>query len=126
MLGRGLNRMSIGLKGMIENVQNAARKTESVWKEVKGTSQEITGGSKVQADAVEEAASSVNEMHFALKEIAGNVENLYTTSEATTSSVIEMAASSDEVAKTIAATVHCHRRHVHLHLSAVRRGPPDR
>lgn len=101
MLGRGLNRMAIGLKGMIENVLNAARKTESVWREVKGTSQEITEGSKVQADAVDEAASSVNEMHFALKEIVGNVENLYTTSETTTASVIEMAASSDEVAKTI-------------------------
>ncbi len=101
MLGRGLNRMVIGLKGMIENVRDAARNTEAVWKEVKGTAQEITGGSKVQADAVEEVASSVNEMHFSLKEMAGNVEDLYTNSETTSSSVIEMAASSDEVAKTI-------------------------
>ncbi len=100
-IGRGLNRMSIGLKGMIENVQSAALKTESIWKEVKGTSEEITAGSKEQAEAVEEAASSVNEMHFALKEIAGNVENLYSTSETTSSAVIEMAASSSEVAKTI-------------------------
>ena len=61
MLGRGLNRMTIGLKGMIENVREAARKTESVWREVKGTSREITSGSRVQAESVEEAASSVNE-----------------------------------------------------------------
>lgn len=100
-LGRELNRMVFGLKGMIDNVRNAARNTEAVWKEVKGTAQEITGGSKVQADAVEEVASSVNEMHFSLKEMAGNVEGLSTTSETTSSSVIEMAASSDEVAKTI-------------------------
>lgn len=101
MLGRGLNRMTIGLRGMIENVQEAARRTEAIWGEVKGTSQEITEGSKGQAEAVEEVASSVNEMHFSLKEMAGNVKDLYTNSEMTSSSVIEMAASSEEVAKTI-------------------------
>ncbi len=101
MLGRGLNSMTIGLKGMIENVREAARKTAAIWGEVKGTSQEITRGSKGQAEAVEEAASSVNEMHFALKEMAGNVKDLFATSETTSSSAIEMAASIDEVAKTI-------------------------
>ena len=100
-LGRGLNRMIIGLKGMVQSVQEAARKTEAIWREVKGTSQAITEGSKVQAESVEEAASSVNEMHFSLKEIAGNVEDLYKTSEQTSSSVIEMSASIDEVAKTM-------------------------
>jgi len=101
MLGRGLNRMIIGLKGMIERVREAAHKTAEIWGEVKGTSQEITGGSKGQAEAVEEVASSVNEMHFSLKEMASNVKDLYANSETTSSSVIEMAASSDEVAKTI-------------------------
>jgi methyl-accepting chemotaxis protein len=101
MLGQGLNHMTIGLKGMIENVREAARRTAAIWGEVKGTSQEITGGSKGQAEAVEEVASSVNEMHFALKEMAGNVKDLYSNSETTSSSVIEMAASSEEVAKTI-------------------------
>jgi methyl-accepting chemotaxis protein len=100
-LGRGLNRMIIGLKGMIDNVREAARKTESVWTEVKGISTEIAGGSKAQAESVEEAASSVNEMHFSLKEIAGNVGDLYKTSEQTSSSVIEMAASIGEVARTM-------------------------
>jgi len=102
MLGRGLNRMIIGLKGMIDNVREAARKTESVWTEVQGISTEITSGSKAQAESVEEAASSVNEMHFSLKEIAGNVDDLYKTSEQTSSSVIEMAASVGEVARTMA------------------------
>jgi methyl-accepting chemotaxis protein len=101
MLGRGLNRMTIGLKGMIENVREAARKTEAIWGEVKGTSQEITEGSKGQAEAVEEVASSVNEMHYSLKEMGSNVKDLYASSETTSASVIEMAASSDEVAKTI-------------------------
>jgi methyl-accepting chemotaxis protein len=101
MLGRGLNRMIIGLKGMIDNVREAARKTESVWTEVQGISTEITSGSKAQAESVEEAASSVNEMHFSLKEIAGNVDDLYKTSEQTSSSVIEMAASVGEVARTM-------------------------
>jgi len=101
MLGRGLNRMIIGLKGMVENVRESARKMESVWREVTGTSREITAGSRVQAEAVEEAASSVNEMHFSLKEIAGTVDELYTTSERTSSSVIEIAASIDEVARTM-------------------------
>jgi methyl-accepting chemotaxis protein len=102
MLGRGLNRMIIGLKSMIENIQEAAHKTETVWREVKAISTEITTGSKVQAESVEEAASSVNEMHFSLKEIAGTVEELHKNSEQTSSSVIEMAASVHEVAKTMA------------------------
>lgn len=101
MIGRGLNRMIVGLKGMIENIQEAARKTDAVWRDVKGISTKITAGSSAQAESVEEAASSVNEMHFSLKEIAGNVEDLYRTSEQTSSSVIEMAASIHEVAKTM-------------------------
>jgi methyl-accepting chemotaxis protein len=101
MLGRGLNRMIVGLKGMIENIREAAHKTDAVWREVKGISTEITTGSKVQAESVEEAASSVNEMHFSLKEIAGTVEDLHKNSELTSASVIEMAASVHEVAKTM-------------------------
>ena len=101
MLGLGINKMASGLRGMIGNVREAARKTEEIWGEIKEISSEITGGSKVQAEAVEESASSVNEMHFALKEIAGNVDDLFKTSERTSSSVIEMAASIDEVARTM-------------------------
>ncbi|HYA87171.1 MAG TPA: HAMP domain-containing methyl-accepting chemotaxis protein [Nitrospirota bacterium] len=102
MLGRGLNRMIVGLKGMIENIREAAHKTDTVWREVKKTSTEITTGSKVQAESVEEAASSINEMHFSLKEIAGTVEALHKNSQQTASSVIEMSASVHEVAKTMA------------------------
>jgi methyl-accepting chemotaxis protein len=101
MLGRGLNRMIIGLKGMVENVRKAAGNSAAVWKEVQEISAEISTGSKAQAESVEEAASSVNEMHFSLKEIAGNVEDIYETSEQTSSSVIEMAASIQEVALTM-------------------------
>ena len=100
-LAERLNSMISGLKGMIENVREAARKTEMVWKEAKQISAEISKGSMVQTESVEEAGSSVNEMHFSLKEIAGNVEDLYKTSEQTSSSVIEMAASTNEVAKTM-------------------------
>jgi len=98
MLGRGLNRMIVGLKGMIENIREAAQKTDTVGQEVKAISTGISTGSKVQAESVEEAASSVNEMHFSLKEIAGTVEALHKNSEQTSSSVIEMAASVHEVA----------------------------
>jgi methyl-accepting chemotaxis protein len=101
MLGRGLNRMIIGLKGMIGSIREAARHMESVWGEVKDISTRLASGSRVQAEAVEEAASSVNEMHFSLKEIASNVHDLYGSSEHTSSSVIEMAASVNEVAKSV-------------------------
>ncbi len=101
MLGRGLNRMIVGLKGMIENIREAAQKTDAVWRDVKAMSTEITTGSRVQAESVEEAASSVNEMHFSLKEIAGTVEDLHKNSEQTSSSVIEMAASVHEVDRTM-------------------------
>jgi methyl-accepting chemotaxis protein len=101
MLGRGLNRMIVGLKGMIGNIRQAARNMESVWGEVKTTSKNITAGSQVQSESVEEAASSVNEMHFSLKEIAGTMDDLHSTSDRTSSSVIELAASVSEVAKTI-------------------------
>ncbi len=101
MLGLGINKMATGLRGMIGNVREAASKTDEIWGEIKEISSEITGGSKVQAESVEESASSVNEMHFSLKEIAGNVDDLFKTSEKTASSVIEMAASVDEVARTM-------------------------
>ncbi len=101
MLGRGLNRMIVGLKGMIGRVRDAAIHAGSMSDQVRGISEKITSGSRDQSEAVEEAASSVNEMHFALKEIAGNVENLYASSEHTSSSVLEMAASVDEVARTM-------------------------
>ncbi len=101
MLGRGLNRMIMGLKEMIGSVRSAAEKTEAVRREVTDISDDIAGGSKVQAESVEEAASSVNAMHFSLREIGGNVEDLYETSERTSSSVIEMAASIEEVARTM-------------------------
>jgi methyl-accepting chemotaxis protein len=87
---------------MIGKIGEAARNMEAVWAEVKSTSEEITSGSRAQSESVEEAASSVNEMHYALKEIAGNVDDLHATSERTSSSVIEMAASIGEVAKTMA------------------------
>ncbi len=102
MLGRGLNRMIMGLKGMMGNVRESARSIETVWTEVKTTSREITEGSRIQSESVEEAASSVNEMHFSLKEIAGTVSDLSATSERTSSSVIELAASVAEVDKTMA------------------------
>jgi methyl-accepting chemotaxis protein len=101
MLGRGLNTMIIGLKNMIGSVQQAALNMESVSGEVKGVSSQITTGSLAQAESVEEAASSVNEMHFALKEIAGTAQDLFATSEQTSSSVIETVASVDEVARTV-------------------------
>jgi len=100
-LGRGLNLMIVGLKGMIVNVRDAAGKNDAVWREVRETTTAVAAGSKTQTESVEEAASSVNEMHFSLKEIAGNVEELSTTSEITSSSVIEMAASINEVARTM-------------------------
>lgn len=101
MLGRGLNRMIVGLKNMIGSVRDAAIHVGSMSGKIRDISEKISGGSRNQSEAVEEAASSVNEMHFALKEIAGNVENLHASSEHTSSSVLEMAASVDEVAKTM-------------------------
>lgn len=100
-LGRGLNSMIIGLKTIIMNVQEATTSVSSVSGQVKDISDKISGGSREQSEAVEEAASSVNEMHFSLKEIAGSVEDVYSTTEHASSAVLEMAASIDEVAKTM-------------------------
>ena len=101
MLGRGLNRMILGLKGMIGSIRETARHMVSVQGEVRGISTKLTAGSQVQSESVEEAASSVNEMHFSLKEIAVSMDDLHATSERTSSSVIEMAASVNEVAKSV-------------------------
>ncbi len=101
MLGRGLNRMILGLKGMIGSIREAARHMVSVQGEVRDISAKLASGSRVQSESVEEAASSVNEMHFSLKEIAASMDDLHSTSERTSSSVIEMAASINEVAKSV-------------------------
>jgi len=98
-LGRGLNRMIIGLKEMVGSVRASSGKLEAVSAEVAGVAANVGAAGRVQSESVEEAASSVNEMHFSLKEIAGNVEDLYETSEQTSSAVIETAASIDEVAR---------------------------
>src|SRR5574341_1261312 len=96
-LGRGLNRMIIGLKGMIERVRKAARSVEAESGSVKGIAERVTNGSREQAEAVEEGASSVNEMHFSLKEIAANVEDLHHSSERTSSAAMQTSASVAEV-----------------------------
>ena len=98
-LGRELNRMVIGLKGMVGSVRESSGKLETVSGDVSGVAATIGAASRVQSESVEEAASSVNEMHFSLKEIAGNAEDLNETSEQTSSAVIETAASIDEVAR---------------------------
>ncbi len=100
-LGRGLNRMIIGLKEIVQSVRGAALKMEHVSSDVIGVSANVAAASKVQAESVEEAASSVNEMHFSLREIAESVEDLSASSEQTSSAVIETAASIDEVARTM-------------------------
>jgi methyl-accepting chemotaxis protein len=101
MLGRALNLMILGLKGMIRSIWGAALNTESIRVEVMAISKQLSSGSQTQSESVEEAASSVNEMHFSLKEIAVSMDDLHSTSERTSSSVIEMAASINEVAKSV-------------------------
>lgn len=100
-LGRGLNRMIIGLRGMIGSVRESSDRMQAISGDVAAVSAKISEASRVQAESVEEAASSVNEMHFGLKEIASTVDDLNGTAEQTSSSVIETAASVDEVARTM-------------------------
>lgn len=101
-LGRELNRMIIGLKGMIGSVREAARSVGDVSAQVKEIAEHVTTGSRDQAESVEEASSSVNEMHFSLKEIAASVEDLHRMSERTSSAAVETSASVSEVASTMA------------------------
>ena len=98
-LGRGLNRMVIGLKGMIGNIRGSSEQLVLVSGEVTDVAVNVSAASKVQNEAVEEAASSVNEMHYSLKEIGGSMDDLSETAEQTSSAVIETAASIDEVAR---------------------------
>jgi methyl-accepting chemotaxis protein len=100
-LGRGLNRMIIGLKDIIGNVRGSAGHLHTVSGDVTSVAMNVTAASRVQSESVDEAASSVNEMHFSLQEIASTVEDLNDTAEQTSSAVIETAASVDEVARTM-------------------------
>jgi len=98
-LGRGLNRMVISLKGMIGNIRGSSEQLVMVSGEVTDVAMNVSAASRVQNEAVEEASSSVNEMHFNLKEIGGSMDDLSETAEQTSSAVIETAASIDEVAR---------------------------
>ncbi len=100
-LGRGLNRMIIGLRGMIGSVRTSSERLQAVAGDVAGASSKIAEASRVQAESVEEAASSVNEMHFTLKEISVAIDDLSGTADQASSAVIETAASVDEVARTM-------------------------
>jgi methyl-accepting chemotaxis protein len=101
-LGRGLNTMVVGLKDMVMRIRDSAQSVSAVSGQVQGIAERVTQGSRDQAESVEEAGSSVNEMHFSLKEISRNVDDVFKHSEHTSSSVLEMAASIDEVARTMA------------------------
>ena len=100
-LGRELNRMIIGLKGMIGNVRMTSQGVGAVSAQVQGIAARLSDGSQVQAEAVEDAASSVNEMHFSLKEIASTVGDVHHMSEGTVSAAMETSASVAEVARTM-------------------------
>jgi methyl-accepting chemotaxis protein len=101
-LGRGLNGMIVGLNGMIGGLRDAGRRLRTVASDVAGVSANVAAASTVQSESVEEAASSVNEMHVSLTEIADSAADLDAAAEQTTSAVIETAASIDEVAHTMA------------------------
>lgn len=98
-LGRRLNSMVISLKGMIGNIQGSSEQLVMVSDEVKDVAVSVSAASRVQNEALDEAASSVNEMHFSLKEIGGSMDDLSETAEQTSSAVIETAASIDEIAR---------------------------
>lgn len=100
-LAGATNRMVGDLRGMIGNVRKSSDSVDEAAQAIHGIASHLKDGSRGQMTAVDEAASSVNEMHFTLKEIAGNVEELNTTAEQTSSSVIETSASIDEVARTM-------------------------
>ncbi|HPR62910.1 MAG TPA: methyl-accepting chemotaxis protein [Thermoanaerobaculia bacterium] len=98
-LAKAFNQMTENLEVMVSRIKQGHGQLTEAIEVINTTSEKVSTQSSTQAQVVESAYDSVDKLNSGIQDINQNVENLSTSSEETSSSVLEMVASMEEVSK---------------------------
>ena len=107
-LGQSFNEMVDNLQRIVNEIRDASSHVASASGQISASSQSITRGAQVQAQAADETSSSMEEMAASVQAVARTAVSLASHVEQTSSSIAEMGASIEQVAEssaTLAVTV---------------------
>ncbi|HEY0591726.1 MAG TPA: methyl-accepting chemotaxis protein, partial [Thermoanaerobaculia bacterium] len=99
VLADSFNAMAANLESTVAKITAATEKTRSVAEAVEGRTRAIIRSSEEGAKGLGEAHASIDRFNEGVMRIAENVEVLSASSEETSSSILEMVASMEEVSK---------------------------
>jgi methyl-accepting chemotaxis protein len=98
-LANAFNEMSRKLRGLILQVREATLAVTEATEKLQQTGDDISKGVRQQKSAVEETSSSVLEMGASINEVNNNVELLSASANETSSSILQMDATLHEIAR---------------------------
>lgn len=98
-LAGAFNEMSEKLRGLISQIREATSAVAEVTERLQKTGSDISREVHQQKSAVEETSSSILEMGASINEVNSNVELLSNSANETSSSILEMDATINEVAR---------------------------
>lgn len=98
-LGKAINGMAFNLKDMISKIRNISNSVTHVTSNIANSSQEVLTVADVQKKAIEETASSVNEMNNSTSSVAMSADSLSESSVDTSSAILQMTKSIERVAE---------------------------
>ncbi len=98
-LDRSIKESLMSLSGILRRVRDVSGRVENASRSVQADSDRIVEGTQLEAEAVADMSSSIEELNSAIVEISDSTETLATSVEQSASSVEEMAASIAAVTK---------------------------
>lgn len=101
VLSRWFNTFMDGMQSLVRDIFQTTEKVAVLSDDVKRSAGALHGSAQSQMKAVNESASSIEEMNSSIKSIADDAENLMKSSEDASSSTLEMTATISEVADNI-------------------------
>jgi len=97
-LSGAIQNIATHLKTVLKNIVSATKTLSIMAESISTNSRKITRGAKNEADSLDSACSSVEELTRSIQGIGQSVESLASSAEETSSSILEMTASIDQVA----------------------------
>jgi methyl-accepting chemotaxis protein len=97
-LGRAFNRMAERLQGLLRRIDGASAQVAQASDSISGSSRAVLGSAEAQAGSVDEASRSVGIMNRSVLEILASIDRLTHASQGSSSSILEMGATIEEVA----------------------------
>ena len=98
-LGSAINAMSARLRDMLRRIAQTSASLADAMKIMSGSTQKMSQGARVQQEAAEQTAMTVNEMNASISGVAENSGAMSKAASDASSSATEMAASVEEVAR---------------------------